>query len=123
MTKRLTPTLAICCAGFAFACTAAALDLGKDAVYAPAAVAATDGRPTIAIQGFAFSAATAAPGATVEVVNRDGTEHTLTAADGTFDTNVISGGATATFTAPLTPGTYRFLCNIHPSMKGELTVA
>ena len=122
MTKRLTPTLAICCAAFAFACTAAALDLGRDSVYAPAAVASPGGGTAIALQGFAFSAATASPGATVEVVNRDGTEHTLTAADGSFDTKVITGGGTGSFTAPLTPGTYRFLCNIHPSMKGELVV-
>jgi plastocyanin len=122
MTKRLTPTLAICCAAFAFACTAAALDLGRDSVYAPAAVASPSGDATVAIQGFAFSSTTARPGATVEVWNRDGTEHTLTAADGSFDTKVISAGGRATFTAPLTPGTYRILCNIHPSMKGQLVV-
>jgi plastocyanin len=123
MTKRLTPTLAICCAAFAFAGTAAVLDLGADTPYAPAAVAAPDGRAAVAIENFAFSVATAAPGATVEVVNRDGTEHTLTAADGAFDTKVLTAGATGSFTAPLTPGAYRFLCNIHPSMKGELTVS
>ncbi len=122
MSKRLTPTLAICVAGFAFACTAAALDLGADTVYAPAAVASSDGGAAVAIEGFAFSPAAATPGADVDVVNRDGTEHTLTAADGTFDTGVLVAGQTATFTAPLAPGDYNFLCNIHPSMKGTLIV-
>ena len=122
MTKRLTPTLAICCAAFAFACTAAALDLGADTVYAPSAVAASDGGAAVAIENFAFSAATAAPGATVEVVNRDGTEHTLTAADGAFDTKVLTAGQTGSFAAPLASGNYNFLCNIHPSMKGTLVV-
>ena len=122
MTKRLTPTLAICCAAFAFAATAAALDLGKDTTYLPSAVAAPGGGAAVTIQDFAFSAVTARPGEAVEVTNRDGTEHTLTAADGSFDTKVITAGATATFTAPLQPGTYRFLCNIHPSMKGQLVV-
>jgi plastocyanin len=126
MIKRLTPTLAICCAAAAFAVVAAALDLGADTAYSagpPAAVSA-DAKPVVTIRNRAFSLSVTSvkPGATVEVVNRDGEPHTLTAADDAFDTKVIDGGGTASFVAPTTPGTYRFLCNIHPSMKGELTV-
>ena len=47
---------------------------------------------------------------------------TLTAAGGnTFDTGPVNPGKTATFTAPATAGTYRYVCSIHASMHGTLT--
>jgi plastocyanin len=121
MTKRLTPPLAICCAGVAFAIVAAAFDLGADKVKVPSAVAA-DGTPVVVIENFAFSGSTVAPGATVEVRNADGAPHTVTEADNLFDSGIIDAGATGSFVAPTAPGTYRILCNVHPSMKGELIV-
>jgi plastocyanin len=121
MTKRLTPTLAICIAGAAFAVVAAIFDLGADKVSVPSAVAA-DGTPVVVIQDFAFSGTTVAPGATVEVRNQDGVPHTVTEADNLFDSGIVDAGATGSFVAPAAPGTYRILCNVHPSMKGELIV-
>ena len=90
---------------------------------APAAeVPAADG-PTIQIEGFAFSALDpVAPGTEIEVANLDGTQHTLTADDGSFNTGGLDGGATIAIIAPDAPGTYTFVCNIHPSMAGSLTV-
>jgi plastocyanin len=89
---------------------------------APATETTTDG-PTIQIEGFAFSALDAvAPGTEIAVANLDGAQHTLTADDGSFNTGGLDGGATITITAPDAPGTYTFVCNIHPSMSGSLTV-
>ncbi|MCF2533520.1 cupredoxin domain-containing protein [Yinghuangia soli] len=79
---------------------------------------------TVTIKSFAFAPAafTVAPGATVTVVNQDDAAHTLTANDKAFDTGTLAAGATGTFTAPTTPGTYPFLCTLHQFMTGTLTV-
>ncbi|MEU2117971.1 cupredoxin domain-containing protein [Streptomyces sp. NPDC016459] len=90
---------------------------------ATSATAAQEAR--IVIKDFRFEPAdlTVAPGTKVSVVNEDSTPHTVTAeAANAFDTSTIEGGKTATFTAPPTAGTYRYLCDIHQSMRGTLTV-
>ncbi|MCX5275380.1 cupredoxin domain-containing protein [Streptomyces virginiae] len=92
---------------------------------ASTASSAVPGAVRIVIENFTFSPADlqVRPGAKVTVVNRDSASHTVTATgDKPFDTGTISGGATATFTAPSTPGSYSYLCTIHPNMKGTLTV-
>ena len=76
----------------------------------------------LVIEGFAFSAATVAPGATVSVTNRDGAPHTATATDGGFDTGTVDPGTSTTFQAPAVAGAYALFCAIHPSMTGTLTV-
>lgn len=67
------------------------------------------------------------PGATVTVVNQDSVAHTVTAESGSggaaFDTGTINGNASGTFTAPTTPGTYRYICIFHSQMHGILTVS
>jgi plastocyanin len=64
------------------------------------------------------------PGATVTVVNQDPVAHTVTAETGSgFDSGTINGNATGTFTAPTTPGTYRYICIFHSQMHGILTVS
>jgi plastocyanin len=80
---------------------------------------------TIVIKGFAFSPdrITVAPGATVKVTNRDMTTHTLTATKGGFDTGSVGPGQTKTFTAPMKPGTYPYICSIHQYMTGSLVVS
>lgn len=79
---------------------------------------------TIVIKSFMFSpmTLTVAPGAKVTVHNEDSATHTLTASNGTFNTGNITGGSTATFTAPSKPGAYSYLCDIHQYMQGTLTV-
>jgi plastocyanin len=89
----------------------------------PATPTAPGAAPTLTVAGFRFSAVTAHPGEVVAVTNQDGDAHTVTSKDGAFDTGSIGAGGTATFTAPAQPGTYAFICNIHPFMKGELVVA
>ncbi|MFF6883763.1 cupredoxin domain-containing protein [Streptomyces sp. NPDC012421] len=79
----------------------------------------------IVIRDFRFEPAdlTAVPGAKVSVVNEETTPHTVTAQDASaFDTSTVEGDQTATFTAPAAVGTYRYLCDIHSSMTGTLTV-
>ncbi|MEV0411172.1 cupredoxin domain-containing protein [Streptomyces sp. NPDC050448] len=86
---------------------------------------AVPGAVRIVIENFTFSPADlqVRPGAKITVVNRDSASHTVTATgDKAFDTGTIRAGATATFTAPSTPGSYAYLCTIHPNMKGTLTV-
>jgi plastocyanin len=60
-------------------------------------------------------------GATVQISNEDGTTHTVTADDGSFDVKV-DGGGSGSFTAPAAPGSYSFHCEIHNSMTGTLVV-
>jgi hypothetical protein len=59
----------------------------------------------------------------VTVRNDDVIMHTLTAADGSFTTLAIQPGASATFQAPPTPGSYAITCQFHPFMAGTLVVA
>ncbi len=82
-----------------------------------------DGDIAITIEDFDFSGRTAvAPGTEIAVTNRDGAIHTLTSSDGLFDTDRLAQDATGTIVAPDEPGDYEFFCQIHPSMRGTLTV-
>jgi plastocyanin len=83
------------------------------------------GSVQIVISNFAYQPMdlTVDPGQKVTVVNHDSTAHTLTAtSDHAFDTGRIDGGATGSFTAPTTPGSYPYICTIHQFMHGTLTV-
>ena len=60
-------------------------------------------------------------GTTVKVTNDDGTAHTVTAADKSFDTGDLDGGASTTITIAKA-GTYKFFCNIHNYMTGTIEV-
>jgi plastocyanin len=79
----------------------------------------------ITIKNFAFSPATltVGPGATVSVTNRDSVTHTLTSETGAFNTGDVMPGSTGHFTAPTTPGTYHYRCNIHQFMTATLRVS
>src|SRR5580700_9614504 len=76
------------------------------------------GGSSIAIKNFAFApdVLTVTPGATVSVKNEDGVTHTLSSTTGKFSTGDVASGHTVTFTAPETPGTYPYRCNIHQYM-------
>ena len=85
--------------------------------------AASSMKTMIMIKDFAFTApASVSPGATVEVMNADGEAHTVTSdKGGDFDVTVAAG-ATATFKAPTSPGSYDFHCIYHSNMHGVLVV-
>src|SRR5581483_1121914 len=48
-----------------------------------------------------------------QTLDVQGEGHTVTSVDGLWDTGLKQGGETATFTAPATPGTYKFYCRLH----------
>jgi plastocyanin len=116
----------------AFATIAAACGSSSHSSSPPSPTATGSGRAgasgtTIVIKNFAFvpSDLTVSPGTTVTVRNEDPTTHTLTAVsphDKIFDTANIDAGATKTFTAPNTAGSYSYICEIHQFMQGTLTV-
>ncbi len=62
-----------------------------------------------------------AAGTTVTWTNAEAIPHTVTAADGSFDSGVLEEGGTfqQTFT---TAGTVDYACAIHPGMTGTITV-
>ncbi len=78
---------------------------------------------TVAIAGFAFEPASleVAIGTPVTWTNQDGTQHTVTAADGSFDSGALAEGDTFSQTFD-TAGTYSYACKFHSSMKATITV-
>ena len=78
----------------------------------------------ITISNFMFEpmSVTVSPGASVSVSNADSAAHTLTASGGQFDTGDIGQNQTKTFRAPMKPGTYSYICNIHQYMTGTIIV-
>jgi plastocyanin len=85
---------------------------------------AAGGEVDVAIADFAFDPAniTATVGQTVTFSNSDSAPHTATLDDGSCTTPNINQNASngLTFNAA---GTYPFHCNIHPNMKGTITVS
>lgn len=67
--------------------------------------------------------ATAKVGEKVTWTNKDQIAHTVTSRTGPekFDSGTLSGGDTFSFT-PKKAGTYQYVCLIHPSQTGTLTV-
>jgi plastocyanin len=76
------------------------------------------------------------PGTTVQWINEGTTQHTVLATSpaGAFLSGTLNPGESFTYTFPqrfprpspdgtmiTTPGTYRYLCEIHPDMKGSVT--
>jgi LPXTG-motif cell wall-anchored protein len=79
--------------------------------------------PGVAIADFSFTpgATTIHVGDTITWTNHGPSSHTATARDGSFDTGVLSRGASAshTFTQP---GTFSYVCRIHPFMHATVVV-
>ncbi len=62
-----------------------------------------------------------AAGDTVEWTNTDGEGHTVSATSGAFDSGILPEGATFSQVFE-TPGTYDYVCAIHPEMRATVTV-
>jgi plastocyanin len=75
------------------------------------------------IQGFAFvpQNLTIGAGTTVVWTNLDSTTHTSTGSGNAWNSGNLAQGASYSHTF-YTPGTYSYICAIHPSMTGTITV-
>ena len=88
----------------------------------PAAEPAAAEAATITIADFAFAGVTEVTvGTTVVVTNEEGTTHTWTALDSTFDSGALAQGDVFEFTFT-EPGEFAYQCNFHPSMTGTIVV-
>jgi plastocyanin len=92
----------------------------------PAPATPTPAAPTedaVSIVDLAFEPATLTvePGTTVTWINSGVAPHTATAEDGSFDSGTLESGATFEQTFA-DPGTYAYLCQIHPDMTGTIEV-
>ena len=74
---------------------------------------------TVAMEDSCFSGtAHFAPSGTAITVDNDGQlPHTLTAVDGSFDTELVSSGSSAQLTID-EPGVYRVFCSLHGTAQG-----
>lgn len=96
---------------------------------APAAEAACSestgaGDVSVAIADFAFNPAdiSAAVGQTITFTNNDSAPHTATLDDDSCGTANLSDGDSGGLTFTVA-GTYPFHCEVHPNMKGTITVS
>jgi plastocyanin len=85
------------------------------------AAAATD--TTISIRDFAFAptATTVTVGTTVRWKNLDGEPHTVRSADTSFRSDALDQNESFAFKFDK-PGTYKYVCSIHPQMVGTIVV-
>lgn len=86
-------------------------------------VSAQPAKATIKIRNFKFEPANVAiaVGETVQFINLDEEPHTATSTDGVFNSKGLDTNQTWNYTATK-PGTFPYICSIHPFMKGTLTV-
>ncbi|SRR5579883_1811121 len=85
--------------------------------------AASAGEVAITIKNFSFAPmdVTISPGDSVVWKNLDGEPHTVASADGLFRSQALDQNDSFRFTFQK-PGTYHYICSIHPNMKAAITV-
>ena len=98
---------------------------GSTATSSAASAAPATGGTAVSIKNFAFAGndITVAKGSTVTWTNNDSATHTVVAADAavSFVSDNLPTGATFQHVFD-TPGTFPYICGIHPRMKGTITV-
>jgi amicyanin len=84
---------------------------------------APQGGTAVTISDFKFNPATLTVpvGATVTWTNKDEEPHTIAAKDGSFHSPGVDANGTYSFTFT-TPGSYDYICSIHPFMTGTVVV-
>jgi plastocyanin len=99
------------------------LEVSGDAPLAAKPAAGSSKSAAVAIEAFAFAppTITAQVGQEITWENHDPADHTVTGEDGSFDSGTMAKGATfkASFDSP---GEYRYICELHPGMKGKVVV-
>jgi plastocyanin len=102
-----------------------ALALGASTIFSGVARAQKSAPQThtVVIHNFAFQPQeiTVHVGDTIVWKNTDIVSHTVTAADGLFDSGEIKPGKSWRFVAKKA-GTFQYSCSPHPNMRGTLTV-
>ncbi len=103
--------------------TTAAPTTAAPTTQAPTTEAPASGVMEISIVDFNFDPAEmeVPVGTTVRWTNNDSFDHNVKADDGTFESETLGGGDTFEFTFE-TAGTFAYICGIHPSMQGMITV-
>ncbi len=78
---------------------------------------------TVIIEGMRFSPQnlTVRRGDRITWINKDPFPHTVTTTDGKFDSHLIAPDGSWTYVARKT-GEYHYVCSLHVTMKGRLTV-
>ena len=102
----------------------AACGNGQPAPASPAQTSGSPGPATVTIFDFAFDPAdvTVSAGTTVTWTNaEDGIAHTTTSDDDVWASGTLNSGDTFSHTFD-EPGTFTYLCTIHPFMKASITV-
>ena len=84
---------------------------------------AAPGASAVTIADFKFDPETLTVEAGTQVVwaNEDSADHTASAEDGSFDTGTFGKGEEGRAVLDQ-PGTYSYICDLHPFMKGEVVV-
>jgi plastocyanin len=102
----------------------ATLTLGAMLIFGSVAGAQKQATRTVVIQGFSFKPAhiTVKRGTRVTWINRDMTKHTATASNGAFDSGVLRPGQSYSHTFKTAGRTNKYHCEIHPFMRGSVTV-
>jgi plastocyanin len=105
---------------------ATALAVGLLAAPAPASAVGTArvaGSPMVIMKNFDFApmSLTIKAGGSVTWKNLDGEPHTVTSVDGSFRSGALDQNDSFTFKFAK-PGTYKYLCSIHPRMRAEIVV-
>lgn len=69
------------------------------------------------------AAVTVKKGDKIVFTNKDSAPHTVTTKGTGWDSGTLSKDKSFTLdTSTLAPGTYEYICNFHPSMKGTVVV-
>jgi plastocyanin len=102
---------------------APAVPVTQEPTIAPGAQNSGSTVQDVKIVNFTFTpdTITISPGTTVKWTNQDATEHTVTADDGSFDSDQLKQGQSFTFTFT-NAGTFSYSCSNHPNMKGKVVV-
>lgn len=78
---------------------------------------------SVTIKNFTFSPSALAikAGTTVVWTNQDSAHHSIKSENNAFNSTALSEGDSFRFKFE-SPGNFGYICGIHPSMKGEITV-
>ena len=101
-----------------------ALALTDTTIGQPAAASAAGSDQQITMKDFMFQPTSlkVKANSTVTWVNKDGEPHTVVSVDGLFRSGALDTDDHFSFKFDK-PGSYRFVCSIHPQMVGTIEVA